>query len=87
MFSPRLRAKLLLLLLLSVLTVGAHFSGTATASCGKCAAAYDSNWNVIGHACIQTGSYNCVATVSGCDFPGRCDGGGGGIGPDEPENP
>ena len=74
MFDLRLKLKLLLLVLV-VLTVSAGFlGGTASASCGKCAAVVDSKGNVIGYACIQTGRHHCVATTEGCDFPGYCDG-------------
>jgi hypothetical protein len=75
MFDLRLKVKLLLLLVLSVLTVSASFGGgTTSASCGKCDGIVDSNGNNVGYACIQTGRHHCVATTEGCDFPGFCDG-------------
>jgi hypothetical protein len=79
MLDLRLKLKLLLLLVLGVLAVGAGLrGGTASASCGKCAGIVDSNGNNVGYACIQSGIHHCVATTDGCDFPGYCDGGGGG---------
>jgi hypothetical protein len=79
MFDLKLKVKILLLLVIGVLTVSAGLGGgTTSASCGKCGGIVDSNGNNIGYACIQTGRHHCVATTEGCDFPGLCDGSGGG---------
>jgi hypothetical protein len=86
MFSRKLKIKLLLLLTLSLVTLGAYVGGgTASASCGKCDSIVDRDGNVVGYACIQTGMHNCVATASGCTFPGLCSDSGGG--PQAPVTP
>jgi hypothetical protein len=86
MFSPRLKAKLLLLLILSMLTVGAHFSSTANAECGVCSQVFNGTQG-IGWGCVQGSGSSCVATSTGCTQCQSCGCNGGGLGPDEPINP
>ncbi len=74
MFSLRFRVKLLFLLLLGIATLGSNSKGSvATAvSCGKCDFIYQ-NGQLVGYACIHTGTHGCTATTEGCDFTSSCD--------------
>jgi hypothetical protein len=88
MFSVKLKLKVLLLLMLSVATVGAHFGGgTVSAECGTCGQVFDGTKGV-GWGCVQSSGSNCVATSTGCTQCASCScSGGSGGGPRPPVSP
>lgn len=67
-----LKAKLLLLLLLTLSAIGASMGNKANA-CTGCARIFDSNGHPIGYGCVNTGhAAFCQANQIGCSQTGFC---------------
>ncbi len=84
MFDLRLKVKLLLVLTLTVATLGVNLSGgVASAACGECQQVFDETGKVgVGWGCVTSRGSSCTATSDGCTQCTSCacggNGGGGG---------